>query len=740
MARRDSMLIRFFRELRRRRVFRTAALYVVGAWLVMQAADVFFPGWGLPDAAINILLVAAILGFPLALVFGWFFDVTMHGIVRTPSAEEGSEPRSSLQRTDYLVLGGLVLFAGFIVYDAAQEIIETPRVALPDGEELTELVTLDKPPNSIAVLPFVNISNDPDNEAFCDGISEEILNKLGAFADLQVIGRTSSFAFKGSGYRIPKISGLLGVRYLLQGSVRKHGNQLRISAQLVDDSGTQRWSDTFDRTLENIFAIQTEIADVVATTVVPRIAHHSAASYEPDIAAYQHFLVGRELVRRRESRAARDEIGKAIRLDPGFAEAHAELAIALLLGNLDDQVFVQATQAIDTALMLQPELPRALAARGLLLQQQVPPDWAAAESVLREVLAGDPNMVDALNWLSNPLAARGATKSERDAVLERALRLDPLNPTIVVNMAGRYADRGQIDRAEEMVLRLLELPDPSWRGFGFLRDLYRDTGQLVKMNAIAKRMALTISHVYFGLQFNYALLGLWQVAEDWVERTNRDFPDHYYGGYNKANVPAWRGDYAEAVRLFEHALASRGGTLESLNRYYSHDLGINQALAGEHADAVDTLQGLYGDGIDGLRLETHETDGPLALAWSYLQLGMADQARLVLASIERQLEELLNADLSPNSGLWYWSAGNALLMGDQELALDRLEQAVRAGWRDFYIRQHDPRWAALKDNPRYQALMAEVKADVDRQRAEVEHIDAQEDFPALLDRVRAARQ
>ncbi|MGD8425529.1 MAG: hypothetical protein PVH13_09815, partial [Gammaproteobacteria bacterium] len=296
----DSGARAFVRELRRRRVFRTAGIYIVGAWLLLQVADVLFPGWGLPDAAVNALFFAAVIGFPVALVFGWFYDVTTHGIVRTPSAdEEGGDAPLPLQRRDYLILASLGIVAAVIAFDATREIVETPRVdeSAAGPAERPDLAA--KLPNSIAVLPFANISNDPDNEVFCDGVSEEILNKLGAFSDLNVIGRTSSFAFKGSDYRIPKISALLGAEYLLQGSVRKQGDRLRISAQLVDSTGAQRWSNTFDRNLEDIFAIQVEIADVVASTVVPQITAPQP-SYQPKLDAYQHFLVGRELLRKRK--------------------------------------------------------------------------------------------------------------------------------------------------------------------------------------------------------------------------------------------------------------------------------------------------------------------------------------------------------------------------------------------------------------------------------------------------------
>ena len=387
-----------FKELRRRRVFRTAAVYVVGAWLVMQVADVLFPGWGLPDSAINVLFFAAIVGFPLAVVFGWFFDVTIHGIVRTPSLdEEGSDTPISLQRSDYLVLGALVLIAGLIVYDATTDIVETPRVEPAPEVAEAEVPEEERPDNSIAVLPFANVSADPDNEYFCDGISEEILHKLAVFDDLHVIGRQSSFAFKGSDYSIPKIAGLLGVQYLLQGSVRKYEDQLRITAQLVNDAGEQVWSRAFDRRLEDIFTIQTEIADVVATTVVPQIVPGHGPAYEPDLTAYHHYLAGREYVHERNIPEAQRELAKAIEIDPGFAEAHAEYAVAKLMFLHDPDDKAKGLEAIDRAFQLQPGLVRAKAAEGLYLIGNQPPDYERAEAILREVLAEDPAMSDAYN-------------------------------------------------------------------------------------------------------------------------------------------------------------------------------------------------------------------------------------------------------------------------------------------------------------------------------------------------------
>jgi len=737
MTSRDPALLRFVHNLRRRGVFRTAGLYIIGVWLVMQAADVFFPAWSIPDTAIRVLLAAAVFGFPIVLFFGWTYDLTAKGIVRTPAANEESIDASlRLQRRDFLILGVLAVIVFFIMFDAVQEIAGIPPDA-PSEKEFVDLAPLEKPANSIAVLPFVNISNEAENEAFCDGISEEILNRLGSVDNLHVIARTSSFAFKNSDYRIPRISALLGVRYLLQGSVRKYGDQLRISAQLVDENGTQKWSGSFDRTQESVFAIQTEIANVVATTIAPQIALRPAPAYEPDVTAYQHFLTGRDLVRKRKIPTAREELGKAIELDPGFAEAHAELAVATLLGKLGKTEFEQAAKAIGAALMLQPGLPRALAAQGLFLQQQKQPDWVASEHLLKEALEGDPHMVDAMNWLSNAFAARKDI-TESIAMLERAIQIDPLHETIVSNLANEYFNEGDVDRAEQMLLRLLQLPEPGNRVFLSLRELYELTGQLVKMNAIEKQQALTGMHIYYGLALSYAMLDLWKPSAEWNQRMNRDFPEFFFHGYCLANVPMWQGDYTEAVRVFERELASRDAEIESLGPYFTYYYGVNLALAGDYAEAVETLKNMFTDVMDDRPIEDYY--GRHSLAWSYIQLGEPEVAQPMLAAAEREFSEYFNLVPNPDSRRLYFFAQNAVLMGDHELALDRLQDAVDAGWRGYYIRHHDPRWTALADNPRYQTLMAGVKADVDRQRAVVEQRDAEEDFAALLDKVQATRR
>jgi TolB-like protein/Tfp pilus assembly protein PilF len=742
--RESSVTRHFLGELQRRRVFRTAGLYVVGAWLVMQVADVLFPAWGLPDAAINILFIAALFGFPPALVFGWFFDITAQGLVRTPPADEAaSDTPLTLQRRDYLILAALAAVGVAILTDATRQIIEAPRVAdIAAGAET--LFVEQKLPNSIAVLPFANIGGDPEDGYFCDGVSEEILNRLGSFSGLNVIGRSSSFQFKNSDYPFRRISDLLGAHYLLQGSVRRQDQQLRIAAQLLDETGKQLWSQSFDRTMGDIFSIQEEIARVVATTIVPKILGPVKARHEPPLEAYQHFLAGRELLRRRTEifTTAREQLQKAVDIDPQYAEAYAELAITYLIGTVTPEENARANECIDTALRLEPGMPRALAARALSLSMQNEPDFVVAEIVLRDVLTKDPNMVDALNWLTGALAAQGK-QAEADSTMEKAARLDPLHGAIAMNVANASARRGDFDTAERHLLRLLELPQPGFGTFWALEVHYRRVGRLQEMNALSRKQALVIDDArYYGLIDSYALLGLWDQSSYWAERMLADDPDNIWARFASSFVPWNRGRYQEALDEWDKALDGMGKTLADLPRTFTLMYGQLQALAGAFESAIDTLQPLLGPPRPFNYNDLHWAETPAlhALAWSYQQTGFSEKGRAMLQSLEGQLGENERLGLLHESHDLFFFARNALLLGDHELALQRLQQAVTAGWRDCYVEDSDPRWAELSANPAYQALMADVRADVDRQRAEVEHIDAEEDFAANLDRARAARQ
>ena len=368
-------VIRLYREARRRKVFRTAALYVLGAWAALQVAALMFPGFGIPESAIRALIWAAVLGLPVAVVFGWLFEIGPGGIRRTAPAAAGEavEPQP-LARRDYLILAAFAAIAVVLVYRAAQEVRETPKDGAAGGRsgrsrQPAAARELDR---GAAVRQH---QRRPRQRVFLRRHRRGDPRPPGTSGRLNVIGRTSSFAFKGSDYGIERISALLGVHYVLQGSVRKAGDQLRVSAQLLDAKGVQVWSESFDRQLKNVFEIQSEIASAVASTVASQVVPETDVGHEPNLDAYEHYLAGRTLLHRRDWEPAREELQRAVALDPEFAEAHAELAIIQAFEETPEAMG-RARASVKRALQLKPRLVRARAAEGLLLLNGDPRDLA----------------------------------------------------------------------------------------------------------------------------------------------------------------------------------------------------------------------------------------------------------------------------------------------------------------------------------------------------------------------------
>ena len=255
-----------FKELRRRQVFGTAAVYVVAAWVIIQVAGEAKEAFGLQSVALRYLWIAAVTGFPAALIFGWYYDITRQGIVHTPSAHADTNADLSLNRTDYLIFSTFVLFVIVVAYPFLREIIE------PAAHQSESELVSDAPTNSIAVLPFSNTSGT-DDEYFSDGLTEELIGSLARVKGLHVTARTSSFAFKGEDQDIRIIGQRLNIRNVLEGSVRRENSRIRITAQLVSvESGFDIWSESFDSELESVLDVQESIARSIVSALRIQLA------------------------------------------------------------------------------------------------------------------------------------------------------------------------------------------------------------------------------------------------------------------------------------------------------------------------------------------------------------------------------------------------------------------------------------------------------------------------------------
>jgi len=400
-------------EIRRRRLFGTAAIYAAGAWLLLQVGVTLIEIVGLAEWTKRALLVLLLAGFPVALVLAWFFDINRKGITVTPDADASAKAGPA----------------------------QVPSVQPPPG-------------HSIAVLPFVNMSSDSEHEYFSDGITEELLNSLAALHDLKVAARTSSFAFKGKNTDIRTIAGQLGVRNVLEGSVRWAGARVRITAQLIDaEHGYHLWSQIFDREIEDIFAIQSEIAVAIADALKLHLGREAAQALEAaapttSMDAYHCYLRARHLWQRRGETAIRsaiDEYRKAIALDPRYARAYASLAAAHAVlpeytGESREVSFALARPLALKALELDNTLGEA---HGVLSYMHFWRwEWEQAEESLLRALALDAQDPQLHQWYCNLL---NDLARHDDALVEarKAYELDPVAPIVNWVLAICHAVRGE---------------------------------------------------------------------------------------------------------------------------------------------------------------------------------------------------------------------------------------------------------------------------------------------------------
>jgi len=317
-------------DLRRRHVFRVAALYIVGAWLLLQIADVIFPGLGVPEAAIRYVMIAALVGFPIALVVGWMYEITPDGIVRTTPYSDSSQVSDlSLRSTDYIILSSLVLVAVSITYGLIVRLDDVIEIETANVERMAFPLP-DKP--SIAVLPFDNMSGDVEQEYFVDGMTEDLITDLSKISGLFVIARNSVFTYKDTPVKIQKVAEDLGVRYVLEGSVRKTGNFVRINAQLIDAvTGGHIWAERYDDSAEDIFALQDRITERIVSALELNLSQEAQfadrGTTSPE--AHDAFLRGWAHFRRNTPEAFAKAVPyfeQAIEFDSNYSLAHAALA------------------------------------------------------------------------------------------------------------------------------------------------------------------------------------------------------------------------------------------------------------------------------------------------------------------------------------------------------------------------------------------------------------------------------
>ena len=455
-------------ELRRRKVFRVAALYIVGAWVVLQVADLAFESWEIASSTLRYVWLGAILGFPIALIFGWRYDITTKGIVRTPPADAGTQTDLSLQRTDHVILALLMLVAAGVIYQLTIQINDSRS---PELAEITQQII---EPNSIAVLPLDNLSGDPEQDYFVSGMHDALIAGLGRISAMKVTSKTSTMRFKNTIESLPRIAAQLGVAKLIEGSIFIVDNRVRINVKLVDARLDEHiWSETFEREVEDVMMLQNEVAGAIAqqveVTLKPDEQNQLGSAESINPAAYDAYLKGNFHVERftpQDMKLAAQYYQRAVELDPDNALAYAGLAklcaVQAQAGLIRPQeARERCLPPIVKALQLDDSLPEAhfnYAIHMIWLRY----NWEEGDAAFQRAIELNPSFAEAHMFYSHYLTLMGRIE-EGTEQMRLALELDPLNPFV------RGLHGAQLFMADDLQgsIRVTEEVLASTPGFGF---------------------------------------------------------------------------------------------------------------------------------------------------------------------------------------------------------------------------------------------------------------------------------
>lgn len=460
-----------FAELKRRNVFRAAAAYLAVAWLTMQVAEVTFPAFGFSDRALRLLIIALAIGFVPAITLSWAFEITPEGLKRERDLDRGS---ALVARTNRLLDRAIMLLLALgLTYFAVDKFLLAPardetRIAEAIERGRSQALEAALGDKSIVVLPFTNLSTDPEQAFFADGISEELLNLLAQIPELRVISRTSAFAFKGKDAGIAEIAEKLKVSHVLEGSVRRSNDQLRITAQLIDAStDSHLWSETYERTVDDVFEIQDEIAAQVVAALKLKLLGRMPSAKRVDREAYVLLMQARQLMDAHEDLArVRELIGRSLSIVPEYADAWTVLSWlywrCAMPGFRVDQPFChqltpeeadrRALEALERALRADPGNATAMAYRAFRTAFK-DRDWRAAAAQFERAVQLGADKTDVFR--STMVYARLIGRPEVAIALgEHVVARDPLCSTCVYQLARAYREAGRFEEAEATMRNL----------------------------------------------------------------------------------------------------------------------------------------------------------------------------------------------------------------------------------------------------------------------------------------------
>jgi TolB-like protein/cytochrome c-type biogenesis protein CcmH/NrfG len=729
----------FFAELKRRNVIRIALFYGAGAWVVLQVADVLLGIVEAPEGSLRLLAIVLALGFPFALVLSWAFEITPEGIRR--DRDLPADGRASAEAARKLNIATIVLLLLAIALLSWN--MFGNRAALPPPDRAAPPAVSPPPPPagtqdlSIAVLPFVNMSQDPANEYFSEGLSEEVLNVLARIDNFRVAGRTSSFAFKGQNQDLRAIGERLGVANILEGSVRRQGDRVRVTAQLIDSrTGYHLWSDTYDRQLDDIFAIQddiaTEVVRALRRTLLPGDAQVISQSAKGDVEAYNLFLRGQFHARLRTPeglRRALEEFQQAVLIDPDYAPPYAGIAMVYALLDNYNYRSLEATgplanRALERALEIDPNSDEAWAVKGLLLSQG--PDAkernGEARAALERAVEINPNNAFAHLWLSGTLlpdlvAARSA--------LQRAYAVDPLSPVIVYRQVMWSLQGGEQADIERYLGELREVA-PEWFMTWFAIGTVAMQEGRVADGAVAFARVRRLNPEYLGAvsqeAFALEMLGRADAAgrllADALERRGGEELGIALAGHRARRAIAEQGLAAGLAVYRQEIERLQTSNIEALG-----DLALFEISAGEPAAAERRVRSLLGIGPEEVPDCNFSQMTPcIALVMALNGQGRRDEAAVTGARLRTMIETVRGQGFQ-NPVMLLIESYLGHVTGEGGSLETAMPIAIERGWR---VPLPVIRWlfAGHVDAAQLERLTEMMEAELAQERARYEALQA----------------
>jgi len=555
----------FFAELKRRNVYKVALAYIVAGWALSQGIAQVFPVFDVPNWAIRSIVLLIIVGLPVALVLAWMFELTPQGIKRTDAAD--AMPMSARQKKHtwiyVIVIGGLLSIGLFFL---GRYSTQTPRQS--------EATTL--PAKSIAVLPFDNLSRDPDNAFFAEGIQDEILTRLAKVADLKVIARTSSERFKSAPENLPDIAKQLGVLNILEGSVQKVNDQVRVNVQLINAmTNAHLWAEIYDRKLSDILSVESEIAKTIADTLQARLSgtevNAMVKRHTENTQAYQFYLKGRFFWNKRDTNDLQKALGyfqQAAKEDPNYALAWSGMAdvyvLLPLFGGADPaDAYPKAKEAANKAIALDPNLAEPHADLGLIASL-FDFDFALSMREFEKSIALNPNYATAHHWFGDSVLQCIGDFNRAIAEMKRALELDPLSVVFSVDLGVAYYFDGRYQEGIAQTRKALDLDPNAYYPYYNLGELLEESGDFPgAISEYKKSVALDAD------PYPLALLGRAEALNGNREAALKILQQlavskRYVADYSVGLVYLGLGDKNQAMDWFEKSFAKRQPDLNTI--------------------------------------------------------------------------------------------------------------------------------------------------------------------------------